>query len=171
MITCLHNILELLESYLQCLLTRILLFSVLCISWNQAEQKPERCHFEKSSVSGYCRCRVRKCHISFNHEELHSVVWVLALPFPRRTTFWHRLGDELSMHVATAFVLHRVFTFDKSLSVTVVSGAMGATLMSAFIFYHCWTDELFVHEWLFGKLLPAPISQKQHSPFCRKRVC
>jgi len=62
------------------------------------------------------------------------------------------------MLVATAFVLHRVFTFDKTLSVTVTSGVIAAALMSVFIFWHCWTDEIAMHEWLFGTnaLYPNP---------------
>jgi len=60
--------------------------------------------------------------------------------------------DELSMLIATATVLHRVFTFDKSLSVTVTSGIISACLMASFITWHCWMDELVMHEVLFGIL-------------------
>jgi len=62
------------------------------------------------------------------------------------------------MLLATAFVLHRVFTFDKTLTVTVTSGIIAATLMSIFVFWHCWTDELVMHEWLFGIYLQFSIS-------------
>jgi len=61
--------------------------------------------------------------------------------------------DELSMLVATATVLHRVFTFDKSLSVTVTSGLISAALMACFIAWHCWMDELVIHEALFGIMI------------------
>lgn len=56
------------------------------------------------------------------------------------------------MIVATATVLHRVFTFDKSLSTTAISGLIGATLMASFATWHCWMDELVMHQVLFGKL-------------------
>ena len=63
------------------------------------------------------------------------------------------VGDELSMHVATATVLHRVMTFDKSLFITVSSGLISAILMAAFITWHCMTDELLGHSILFGTTL------------------
>ena len=59
-------------------------------------------------------------------------------------------GDELSMHIATLTVLHRLVTFDKSLSLTVWSGLISIVLMAAFITWHCMTDELIGHSILFG---------------------
>jgi hypothetical protein len=78
-------------------------------------------------------------------------------------------GDELSMHIATATVLHRVFTFDKSLSLTVSSGLISATLMAAFITWHCIADELIMHSVLFGTYrfpysLPIPCLPLSHHP-------
>lgn len=63
------------------------------------------------------------------------------------------------MHIATATVLHRVFTFDKSLFMTVSSGLISAVLMAAFITWHCITDELIMHCVLFGNrpILPFPL--------------
>jgi len=60
------------------------------------------------------------------------------------------IGDELSMLIATATVLHRVFTFDKSLHTTVVSGVISAIAMALFITWHCIEDELIMHSVLFG---------------------
>ena len=56
------------------------------------------------------------------------------------------------MLIATATVLHRVFTFDKSLSTTVISGVISAALMALFITWHCIKDELIMHSVLFGML-------------------
>ena len=58
------------------------------------------------------------------------------------------------MHIATLTVLHRVMTFDKSLTLTVCSGLVSAFLMAAFIAWHCMTDELMGHSILFGNSLP-----------------
>jgi len=62
-------------------------------------------------------------------------------------------ADELSMLIATATVLHRVFTFDKSLSMTVFSGIISALLMTAFIVWHCIVDETFMHSVLFAIMI------------------
>ena len=63
-----------------------------------------------------------------------------------------KLGDDLSMLIATSTVLHRVLTFDKSLTVTVYSGLILTTLMAGFITWHCIVDETLMHPILFGKL-------------------
>lgn len=55
------------------------------------------------------------------------------------------------MLIATATVLHRVWTFDKTLKTTVISGAAITTFLSAFIVWHCITDETVMHPILFGK--------------------
>jgi len=59
-------------------------------------------------------------------------------------------GDDLSMLIATATVLHRVFTFDKSLSTTVISGIAITAVMTVFSTWHCITDEIVMHSVLFG---------------------
>jgi dihydroceramidase len=55
------------------------------------------------------------------------------------------------MLVATATVIHRVFTYNKSLNYTVIYGALLFSIMAAFSIWHCVTDELFMHSILFGK--------------------
>jgi dihydroceramidase len=57
------------------------------------------------------------------------------------------------MLLATATVLHRVFTFDKSISCTVIYGAILSAAMTAFSTWHCVTDELIMHSVLFGTLI------------------
>lgn len=65
-------------------------------------------------------------------------------------------GDDLSMLIATGAVLHRVFTFDKSLRITVISGFIFAASMTLFIIWHCIEDEKIMHSILFGMLsVPA----------------
>jgi dihydroceramidase len=54
------------------------------------------------------------------------------------------------MLIATATVLHRVFTFDKSLTVAVSSGLISAGVMALFIAWHCIVDETLVHSIVFG---------------------
>jgi len=66
-------------------------------------------------------------------------------------------GDDLSMLLATATVLHRVFTFDKSISYTVIYGAILSAAMTAFSTWHCVTDELVMHSVLFGRFSFAHI--------------
>jgi hypothetical protein len=55
------------------------------------------------------------------------------------------------MHIATTTVLHRAYTFDKSLKDTIISGVALATGMTAFAVYHCYTDEFLLHTIIFGK--------------------
>jgi len=61
--------------------------------------------------------------------------------------------DDLSMLIATATVLHRVCTFDKSLSTTVTSGIGITAVMTAFSTWHCITDETVMHSVLFGIMI------------------
>ncbi|KAH8586692.1 ceramidase-domain-containing protein [Bisporella sp. PMI_857] len=62
-------------------------------------------------------------------------------------------GDDLSMLIATATTFHRLFTFDRSLRTTVISGTLGAIFMSLFIAWHCYEDEIIVHRVLFGIMI------------------
>ncbi|KAL3424080.1 alkaline phytoceramidase [Phlyctema vagabunda] len=66
------------------------------------------------------------------------------------------------MLIATATVLHRVFTFDKSLTVTVTTGLVLGGLMSIFIAWHCIVDETFWHSILFGVMI-AVVGAKTRS--------
>lgn len=56
------------------------------------------------------------------------------------------------MLVATATVLHRVYTFDQTLAITVWTGIALTAALAAFSVYHCFTDSLLAHSALFGKL-------------------
>jgi len=58
--------------------------------------------------------------------------------------------DDLSMLIATATVFHRIFTFNKSLRYTIISGLLISTIMISFMIWHCYTDELIMHSILFG---------------------
>ncbi|CAG8949846.1 hypothetical protein HYFRA_00004173 [Hymenoscyphus fraxineus] len=57
------------------------------------------------------------------------------------------------MLVATATVIHRVFTFDKSLTYTVVHGAILIACFTAFSTWHCIKDELIMHSVIFGIMI------------------
>lgn len=58
--------------------------------------------------------------------------------------------DDLSMLIATATVLHRVYTFDKSLSTTAIAGVGITAFMTIFSTWHCYMDEITMHSILFG---------------------
>ncbi|TVY41881.1 Alkaline ceramidase [Lachnellula occidentalis] len=86
-------------------------------------------------------------------------------------------ADDLSMLLATATVLHRVFTFDKSISYTVTYGAVLSAGMITFSTWHCVTDELIMHSVLFGVMIAAIgiktrsiISARVSDPIVRKDV-
>ncbi|KAH6714718.1 ceramidase [Leptodontidium sp. MPI-SDFR-AT-0119] len=61
--------------------------------------------------------------------------------------------DDLSMLVAVATVVHRVFTFDKPLSTTVITGAAIVGTMTVFSAWHCITDEITMHSVLFAAMI------------------
>lgn len=63
------------------------------------------------------------------------------------------------MHIATATVLHRVCTFDKSLQFTISSGVISVIAMAIFIAWHCITDELIGHSVLLCAVFSSPESQ------------
>ena len=60
------------------------------------------------------------------------------------------IGDDLSMLVASATILHRTFTFDKSLAYTIAHGLILSSALTAFSIWHCVTDELVMHSVIFG---------------------
>ncbi|CZT10101.1 related to YPC1-Alkaline Ceramidase [Rhynchosporium agropyri] len=70
--------------------------------------------------------------------------------------------DDLSMLVAVASVVHRVYTFDKSLKTTVISGTVFTVVMTAFSIWHCITDELIMHNVIFAFMIVA-VGQKTRS--------
>jgi dihydroceramidase len=81
------------------------------------------------------------------------------------------------MHIATATVLHRVYTFDKTLTTTITSGIISALLMAFFIAWHCIHDELLMHSILFGVMIVivgtktrSLISTRISSHLVRKQV-
>ncbi|EKD20913.1 alkaline phytoceramidase [Drepanopeziza brunnea f. sp. 'multigermtubi' MB_m1] len=85
--------------------------------------------------------------------------------------------DDLSMLVAVATVLHRVCTFDKSLSTTVISGVAITAGMTAFSAWHCITDETVMHSVLFaimivlvGQKTRMVITQRVSDPAVAKEV-
>lgn len=61
--------------------------------------------------------------------------------------------DDLSMLIATGTVLHRVFTFDKSLQSTVICGVVLTAFMAVFSAWHCIKDEMVMHSVLFGIMI------------------
>ncbi|PVH85176.1 alkaline phytoceramidase [Cadophora sp. DSE1049] len=85
--------------------------------------------------------------------------------------------DDLSMLVAVATVVHRVFTYDKSLTRTAITGTVIAGVMTAFSAWHCITDELIMHSVLFAVMIVivgmktrAIISVRVEDPAVAKEV-
>lgn len=81
------------------------------------------------------------------------------------------------MLIATATVLHRVFTFDKTLTTTITTGLIFTTLMTAFITWHCMLDEKIAHSILFGLMIAivgiktrSIISHRVPNPVIRREV-
>lgn len=57
------------------------------------------------------------------------------------------------MLIATATVLHRVYTFDKSMSTTAIAGVGITAFMAIFSTWHCYMDEITMHSILFGVMI------------------
>ncbi|ESZ98467.1 hypothetical protein SBOR_1129 [Sclerotinia borealis F-4128] len=79
-----------------------------------------------------------------------AAVGILSALFHATCKDWTQWGDDTSMLIATSTVLHRVFTYDKSLKFTVVTGSSLFVFMVTFIAWHCITDETVMHPVLFG---------------------
>jgi len=86
-------------------------------------------------------------------------------------------GDDLSMLLATGTVLHRVYTFDKSLNYTITFGLGLTTILTAFAIWHCVTDETIMHSIIFGLMIHiiaqktrVVIKDRIHVPAIQKEV-
>jgi dihydroceramidase len=63
------------------------------------------------------------------------------------------MGDDLSMFLAVGTLLHQLFTFDATPSRRVlVTTLILGTILPVSI-YHCWTNEIVVHEIVFGAMV------------------
>jgi len=85
--------------------------------------------------------------------------------------------DDLSMLVAVATVMHRVYTFDTSSATTVVSGLGLTAALTLFSIWHCVTDEIVLHSIIFGIMIclvgiqtRSIISHRVLDPAVRKEV-
>ncbi|KAH8820801.1 ceramidase [Xylogone sp. PMI_703] len=75
--------------------------------------------------------------------------------------------DDLSMLIATGLVMHRVYTYDKSLKYTVVYGVVLSTIISAFIAWHCIMDETTGHS-IFFAIMMLTVSRKTRRMMAEK---
>jgi dihydroceramidase len=57
------------------------------------------------------------------------------------------------MLIAVATVLHRVYTYNQTLTTTVWSGIGLTTALTVFSVWHCITDEIHMHSLLFGIMI------------------
>lgn len=76
--------------------------------------------------------------------------------------------DDLSMLVAVALVLHRVYSADRSLTFTVGYGIGLTALLVAFGVYHCMTDEVAGHN-VFFAIMIIGVGLKTHA-LIRKNI-
>lgn len=67
------------------------------------------------------------------------------------------------MLVAVALVLHRVYTAERSMQTTVLSGLSLTILLVAFGVFHCVTDDVAFHNLFFGKLFQLCLKELQIS--------
>jgi len=81
------------------------------------------------------------------------------------------------MLLAVALVMHRVYTANKSITTTVVSGAVLGALLVGFSIWHCITDDLAWHQLSFAIMIclvgiktRAIIKQRVANPLVRKEV-
>jgi hypothetical protein len=123
--------------------------SILCLQRHPRKFQPPRCDIEKPTLPWSRWRRHFKRDISCHNERLDTMGWVF---FPKLNPEYAdtHTGDDTSMLIATSTVLHRVFTYDKSLKYTIVYGCSLFVFMTCFIAWHCITDELVMHSVLFG---------------------
>ncbi|KAF2690988.1 alkaline phytoceramidase [Lentithecium fluviatile CBS 122367] len=82
-----------------------------------------------------------------------TCVGLLSGWFHATLNYHSQMGDDLSMFLAVGTLLHQLFTFDVSssrrhLTTTLILG----TIIPVSI-YHCWTNEIVVHELVFGAMV------------------
>lgn len=63
--------------------------------------------------------------------------------------------DDLSMLIAVALVMHRVYTATTTIRITIISGAILAVLLVAFGIFHCMTDDVAFHNLFFAAMIVA----------------
>ncbi|KAF4307466.1 alkaline phytoceramidase [Botryosphaeria dothidea] len=74
-----------------------------------------------------------------------AAVGVLSAAFHATITYSGQMADDLSMIIATGFVLHRAYSAGRSAAWTRNFGVALIVSFVVFAAYHCWTDELLVH--------------------------
>ncbi|GME43488.1 alkaline phytoceramidase [Neofusicoccum parvum] len=84
-----------------------------------------------------------------------AAVGILSAAFHATLTYAGQMSDDISMIFATAFVLHRAYSFGRPAAWTRGFGLALAAGFAVFAAYHCWTDELLVHFLLFAGMTLA----------------
>lgn len=97
--------------------------------------------------------------------------------FHSTNLYYTQWADDLSMLFATATVLHRVYTFDKSPKATILWGGALAGFLIAFSVYHCVKDEVVFHGLIFAAMIVivgaktrAIIAKTVTDPFVKAEV-
>lgn len=97
--------------------------------------------------------------------------------FHSTNLYYTQWADDLSMLFATATVLHRVYTFNKTPKETIIWGGALAGFLIGFSIYHCIADEVVFHGLIFAAMIVIVgvktrgiIAKTVTDPFVKKEV-
>ncbi|KAI9743953.1 MAG: hypothetical protein M1818_002687 [Claussenomyces sp. TS43310] len=85
--------------------------------------------------------------------------------------------DDLSMLLAVALVMHRVYTANTSIRTTILAGLGLSAVLGGFAVWHCITDDIGWHNLIFGIMIclvgiktHAVIDSRVDDPLVRREV-
>ncbi|KFY28983.1 hypothetical protein V493_02621 [Pseudogymnoascus sp. VKM F-4281 (FW-2241)] len=97
--------------------------------------------------------------------------------FHATNKYYTQWADDLSMLLATATVMHRVYTYDNRPLHAVLKGLGLAVFLTLFSVWHCLSDEIVGHAALFGVMVVlvglktrSIISHRVEDPVVKKEV-
>ncbi|KFY13363.1 hypothetical protein V492_03316 [Pseudogymnoascus sp. VKM F-4246] len=97
--------------------------------------------------------------------------------FHATNKYYTQWADDLSMLLATATVMHRVYTYDDTPLHAVLKGLGLAAFLTAFSVWHCMSNEIVGHATLFGVMVVlvgiktrSIISARVSDPAVKKEV-
>lgn len=78
-----------------------------------------------------------------------------SIVFHATLKYYTQWCDDLSMLIAVALVMHRVYTATATIRVTAISGIILAVILVAFGVFHCMTDDVAFHNLFFALMIVA----------------
>jgi dihydroceramidase len=84
-----------------------------------------------------------------------GLVGVLSGVFHAVLNYHSQMGDDLSMHFATAFIFQRAMTYGKSPAYRRNFGLLLISTLVPFFIYHCMADEVVLHQIVWGLMVLA----------------